>query len=60
MLIVAFFYIIKKAPQREAVGRLLVETGGDLFSRPVTRQVSWALKGLTTVFGMRTGGTPLP
>ena len=29
-----------------------------LFSRAVTSQVSSAYKGLTSVFGMRTGGTP--
>ena len=30
--------------------------GGDLFSHPVTRAVSSALKRFTTVFGMGTGG----
>ncbi len=29
-------------------------------SRAVTRQVSWAQKGLTSVFGMGTGGSPSP
>ena len=31
--------------------------GGDLFSHPVTRAVSSALKRFTTVFGMGTGGS---
>ena len=35
-----------------------VESGGDLLSRAVTSQVPSALKGLTSVFGMGTGGTP--
>ena len=33
-------------------------SGGDLLSRAVTSQVPSALKGLTSVFGMGTGGTP--
>ena len=33
-------------------------SGGYLFSRAVTSQVSSAYKGLTSVFGMRTGGSP--
>ena len=33
-------------------------SGGDLLSRTVTSQVPSALKGLTSVFGMGTGGTP--
>ena len=37
-----------------------MESGGDLFSRAVTRQVPSALKGLTSVFGMGTGGSPSP
>ena len=35
-----------------------MESGGDLLSRTVTSQVPSALKGLTSVFGMGTGGTP--
>ena len=38
--------------------RLYLESGGDLLSRAVTSQVPSALKGLTSVFGMGTGGTP--
>ncbi len=34
-----------------------LESGSDLLSRPVTRQVPSALRGLTAVFGMGTGGT---
>ena len=39
-----------------------MESGGDLLSRAVSSQVSSALKSLTSVFGMGTGGTssPLP
>ena len=33
-------------------------SGGDLCSRAVSSQVLSALKGLTSVFGMGTGGTP--
>ena len=33
-------------------------SGGGLFCRAVTHRVSSALEGLTTVFGMGTGGTP--
>ena len=39
---------------------LLLGTGGDLLFRAVSSQVPSALKGLTSVFGMRTGGTPSP
>ena len=38
----------------------LLESGGDLSSRAVSSQVLSALKGLTSVFGMGTGGTPSP
>ena len=37
--------------------RNIIESGGDLFSRAVARQVSSALKSLTSVFGMGTGVT---
>ena len=40
--------------------RSLLESGGDLSSRAVSSQVLSALKGLTSVFGMGTGGTPSP
>ena len=36
----------------------LMGSGGDLCSRAVSSQVLSALKGLTSVFGMGTGGTP--
>ena len=42
----------------EAFLLLHVDSGGDLLSRAVTSQVPSALKGLTAVFGMGTGGTP--
>ncbi len=35
-----------------------MESGDDLLSRAVTSQVPSALKGLTAVFGMGTGGSP--
>ena len=35
-----------------------MESGSDLLSRAVSSQVPSALKGLTSVFGMGTGGTP--
>ena len=39
---------------------VLLGTGGDLLFRAVSSQVPSALKGLTSVFGMRTGGAPSP
>ena len=36
----------------------LLESGDDLLSRAVSSQVPSTLKGLTSVFGMGTGGTP--
>ena len=38
----------------------IMESGGDLLSRAVSSQVPSALKVLTSVFGMGTGGTPSP
>ena len=35
-----------------------MESGNDLLSRAVSSQVPSTLKGLTSVFGMGTGGTP--
>ena len=40
--------------------RCFMESGDDLSSRAVSSQVLSALKGLTSVFGMGTGGTPSP
>ena len=37
-----------------------MESGSDLLSRAVTSQVPSAHKGLTSVFGMGTGGSPSP
>ena len=45
----------KEAPLSEM---LHMESGSDLSSRAVSSQVLSALKGLTAVFGMGTGGTP--
>ena len=41
-------------------GAFLLESGNVLLSRPVSRQVPSALKGLTSVFGMGTGGSLSP
>ena len=38
----------------------LLESGDDLLSRAVSSQVPSALRGLTSVFGMGTGGSLLP
>ena len=42
------------------MNHILLESGGDLLFRAVSSQVPSALKGLTSVFGMGTGGTPSP
>ena len=48
----------KKARDRKSRrGPLIFNPGGDLRSRAVTRAVSSALQGLTSVFGMGTGVT---
>ena len=39
---------------------LLLESGSDLLSRAVSSQVPSARRGLTSVFGMGTGGSLLP
>ena len=48
----------KKKPFARTASSL--ESGGDLLFRAVSSQVPSALKGLTSVFGMGTGGTPSP
>ena len=48
----------RKQQKREALQLLYMESGSDLSSRAVSSQVLSALKGLTSVFGMGTGGTP--
>ena len=40
--------------------RFPLESGDDLLSRAVSSQVPSALRGLTSVFGMGTGGSLLP
>ena len=40
--------------------RYPLESGDDLLSRAVSSQVPSALRGLTSVFGMGTGGSLLP
>ena len=49
----------KKKPQHK-LRLFLMESGSDLLSRAVSSQVPSALKGLTSVFGMGTGGTLSP
>ena len=49
----------KKTPHIRGV-LSFVESGNVLLSRPVSRQVPSALKGLTSVFGMGTGGSLSP
>ena len=40
--------------------RISFESGDDLLSRAVSSQVPSALRGLTSVFGMGTGGSLMP
>ena len=50
-----------RLPAKKEAPRLrcfYMESGSDLSSRAVSSQVLSALKGLTAVFGMGTGGTP--
>ena len=49
----------KKKPQHK-LRLFLMESGSDLLSQAVSSQVPSALKGLTSVFGMGTGGTLSP
>ena len=57
-------YSIPSSPCQQKNPRIFrsweMESGGDLLSRAVSSQVPSALKGLTSVFGMGTGGTPSP
>ena len=50
----------KKEEHPTTLGVLLMESGNDLLSRAVSSQVPSALKGLTSVFGMGTGGSLSP
>ena len=54
--------LLRNIGKRSFCSAILMESGGDLLSRAVSSQVSSALKSLTSVFGMGTGGTssPLP
>ena len=47
----------KEQKIKEFVNELLMECGNNLSSRTVARQVLSAQLGLTSVFGMRTGGS---
>jgi hypothetical protein len=49
--------VIKKSLRLLGNGRLVKGGGGDLLYRSA---VPSALQGLTAVFGMGTGGTPVP
>ena len=48
-----------KAPSRNSAWGFLYKNGGDLLSHTVARAVPSALKSLTSVFGMGTGGSSL-
>ena len=51
----------KKEKLKDLSSKLLyLDSGNVLLSRAVSSQVPSALKGLTSVFGMGTGGTPSP
>ena len=52
------FSLYKK--QEHVIDMLLLESGSDLLSRAVSSQVPSARRGLTSVFGMGTGGSLLP
>ena len=52
-------YSVQKKKKQFLASSFFV-TGNDLSSRAVSSQVLSALKGLTSVFGMRTGGSPSP
>ena len=49
-----------KIKQEHVKDMLLLESGSDLLSRAVSSQVPSARRGLTSVFGMGTGGSLLP
>ena len=50
----------KEKPEDLSFKLLYLDSGNVLLSRAVSSQVPSALKGLTSVFGMGTGGTPSP
>ena len=50
----------KEKPKDFSFKLLYLDSGNVLLSRAVSSQVPSALKGLTSVFGMGTGGTPSP
>ena len=52
----------QKENTQHKLGVFFLGSGNDLLSRAVSSQVPSALKGLTSVFGMGTGGSlsPLP
>ena len=50
----------KEKPEDLSFKLLYLDSGNVLLSRAVSSQVPSALKGLTSVFGMETGGTPSP
>ena len=53
-----YFHIISKKSGNQRFPHL--DSGSDLISRAVSSQVPSALRGLTAVFGMGTGGSLLP
>ncbi len=50
----------QKNSSKKSIFELRLESGDDLVSRAVTSQVPSARRGLTSVFGMGTGGTLQP
>ena len=50
----------KQKNKKQFLASYLFVTGNVFISRAVSSQVLPALKGLTSVFGMRTGGSPSP
>ena len=50
----------QKENTQHLLGVFFLESGNDLLFRAVSSQVPSALKGLTSVFGMGTGGTLSP
>ena len=60
MLFYAFFLFTVNRKKRVSFETRYMDSGGDLIFRAVSSQVPSARRGLTSVFGMGTGGTLLP
>ena len=57
MLVSIIFTKLNINVKKDKINLSFLEAGTDLFSQAASRQVSWALMSLTTVFGMGTGGS---